>query len=246
MKKCSKCLIEQPEEQFYEGRICNNCANLYRKLWKRKFRESYKYCKSCKTKKLKEEFFNMGSTLHTQVCRECYSKIPVHTQQDFIKNTSLFLQGLRLCGVCREIKSLDHFGKDKHTKHGYLTICKTCRRIRDKAVKMKLYYGLTLEELQSLYYGQNGKCKICNIEVSLIVKRNAKNKITQAVVDHCHTTGQIRGILCPTCNRALGLLKDQPTVLYSAIRYLKDAHNKLREFRESPEEGNPEPSPKNE
>lgn len=48
-----------------------------------------------------------------------------------------------------------------------------------------------------------------------------KNQRQKIVIDHCHATGRIRGLLCHNCNRALGLLKDSEENLKRAIEYLK-------------------------
>ena len=56
---------------------------------------------------------------------------------------------------------------------------------------------------------QDGKCAICN------------QPMTKACSDHNHETKQRRGMLCDCCNRGLGLLKDNVSVLESAIAYLK-------------------------
>ncbi len=58
---------------------------------------------------------------------------------------------------------------------------------------------------------QVGRCAICEIEFSDTVKY---------VVDHCHSTNKVRGLLCYPCNVALGMFKDQPTILERAINYL--------------------------
>lgn len=74
-------------------------------------------------------------------------------------------------------------------------------------------YGITLEDQRRMQEAQDHKCKIC---CEIITEKNLH-------VDHCHKTGRIRGLLCRRCNRAIGLLKDDPTVLYSAIGYLEAA-----------------------
>ncbi len=57
---------------------------------------------------------------------------------------------------------------------------------------------------------QKNSCLICNRELD-----------QSACVDHCHTTGKVRGLLCRQCNMALGLLKDNIDSLENAINYLK-------------------------
>jgi len=65
---------------------------------------------------------------------------------------------------------------------------------------------------------QDNKCAICNIDIEFI--GNSKD-YNSAVIDHCHNTGKVRGILCNHCNIALGLLKDNTETLLNAIVYLK-------------------------
>jgi hypothetical protein len=54
---------------------------------------------------------------------------------------------------------------------------------------------------------QGGLCKICGKEKRL-------------VVDHCHETGQVRGMLCFSCNTGIGQLGDSVDMLKAAIAYL--------------------------
>jgi hypothetical protein len=58
------------------------------------------------------------------------------------------------------------------------------------------------------------KCAICRAE------NQSNGRRTRLAVDHCHTTGRIRGLLCHRCNTALGLLQDSPELLGRAAAYL--------------------------
>ena len=58
---------------------------------------------------------------------------------------------------------------------------------------------------------QNNKCKICEKEFQ---------SKWDTVVDHCHTTNKVRGLLCRNCNLGIGLLKDNPEFLKRAILHL--------------------------
>jgi hypothetical protein len=80
-------------------------------------------------------------------------------------------------------------------------------------------YKMTLEEYQELFRSQNGKCAICE-GVGFAITKNQRQLI---VIDHCHTSGKIRGLLCHNCNRALGLFQDKVSNLENAIRYLGSA-----------------------
>ena len=61
---------------------------------------------------------------------------------------------------------------------------------------------------------QNNKCAICKKDRNIFKKR--------LCVDHCHSTGKIRGLLCTNCNQGIGHLKDDLNIIKSAIRYLEE------------------------
>lgn len=71
-------------------------------------------------------------------------------------------------------------------------------------------YGLTPEQVDTLIEGVGGKCEIC---------KTVPEK--GLVIDHCHSTGKVRGMLCQQCNSVLGMAKDDINVLTEAIRYLE-------------------------
>lgn len=74
-------------------------------------------------------------------------------------------------------------------------------------------YGITADEYQALYKHQGGRCYIC---------RRATGARKRLAVDHCHTTGMVRGLLCGTCNRkVIGHLRDDPEALRRAAEYLE-------------------------
>ena len=79
-------------------------------------------------------------------------------------------------------------------------------------------YGITLEWYRKILTEQNGVCAICKkLETTQI-----RGKTIAMSVDHCHTSGKARGLLCTQCNRGLGLFKDDPEILQSAISYLRN------------------------
>lgn len=78
-------------------------------------------------------------------------------------------------------------------------------------------YGISLGDYQDMWETQNGLCKICKNPETATYKGTLKF----LVVDHCHTSGEIRGLLCNNCNRAIGMLKDNPEVLRNAASYLE-------------------------
>lgn len=73
-------------------------------------------------------------------------------------------------------------------------------------------YGLTPENYQQMLDKQEGKCAICKEKCSTGQRLS---------VDHCHTTGRVRGLLCRNCNRAIGLLKENREAILRAAEYLE-------------------------
>jgi len=78
--------------------------------------------------------------------------------------------------------------------------------------QLQKVYGMSWEEYQELYNNQKGECPICLGFLELIHP--------DTVVDHCHNTGKIRGLLCRKCNMALGLFSDNIKNLNRATKYL--------------------------
>ena len=68
-------------------------------------------------------------------------------------------------------------------------------------------YGISPEDYDAMLAKQGGLCAICLNAAKL-------------VVDHNHTTGRVRGLLCPECNQAIGLLRENRASLQNAITYL--------------------------
>lgn len=96
--------------------------------------------------------------------------------------------------------------------------CATCLRALKKAQKRAAHgrwilktYGLTLEQYEALYEAQGGVCYIC---------RRATGKTRRLAVDHSHVYGYVRGLLCSSCNKFLGHLRDDPDAGFRVGEYL--------------------------
>jgi|TARA_S200002703_G_scaffold143930_1_gene137248 hypothetical protein len=82
-------------------------------------------------------------------------------------------------------------------------------------------YNMTEQELDKLH--EEKWCHICGITQTELnkkygYKRTAQSKLN---IDHCHTTGKVRHLLCNNCNSMLGKAKDNPEILLKAVKYLK-------------------------
>lgn len=117
----------------------------------------------------------------------------------------LTLSETKKCITCKEEKDVDQFYLNRRW-NARMSYCKDCNRERveewhvKNPEKKNLYnvkrkYGLSSEDFQNLYETQDGKCALCDKEKKL-------------VVDHCHGTGKVRGLLCIRCNTALGCFEN--------------------------------------
>jgi hypothetical protein len=142
------------------------------------------------------------------------------------------IEAVKTCTDCGETKTLDAFrSRGGKMSHLYKSHCNAClyqrhkdwaennpKRIaeyRDKdpwtLAKRCARRGITPEELVDSYEQQEGCCAICNEEITL----------SNSAIDHNHSTGEFRGVLCKQCNRALGMFKDSISTLKNAVEYLE-------------------------
>ena len=89
--------------------------------------------------------------------------------------------------------------------------------VRQRNTRLKRQYGITAEDYDRLFEQQNGVCAICGCIPD--DPRNNRNAVL--CVDHCHTTGKVRGLLCHMCNQGLGAFEDSPELFNRAARYLQ-------------------------
>jgi Recombination endonuclease VII len=201
MHKCPRCLIEKPIDQFL----------------KRSGRSSgVSHCKECERKRklqYSRDYRKSGPKLEAKLA------YPI---------------GFKKCNKCEEVKRFDDFFKDKNNKtDGHYSVCKPCKLARTESWRtenkdkynatMRAYnkrhyrklhlsrYELTVEQYEAMIWEQGGKCKICQAD-----PKGAR----PLVVDHCHNSKRVRGLLCYGCNRAISIL-DKPELLKKAIAYLK-------------------------
>ena len=129
---------------------------------------------------------------------------------------------MKTCNKCNTEKELTEFLKRTDTGR-YRPQCKKClnkaayARIKDDKPaelnrRLKYKYGINLDEFNELKAQQNDVCAICAEPCTL------KPRLS---VDHDHTTGKLRGLLCDSCNNGLGRFKDNPKLLSKAAEYLK-------------------------
>lgn len=130
------------------------------------------------------------------------------------------------CNTCFCEKNVTDFSNHPSNKDGLRKTCKKCRSLQQstryannpnkaRESSLKRLYGVTSEKYDEIMEQQKSVCAICH--------RPDKNK--QLSVDHCHSTGFVRGLLCTSCNLTLGHAQDSPDRLRQAALYLERFFN---------------------
>lgn len=94
----------------------------------------------------------------------------------------------------------------------------------ERAGKIRRRYGIDSEHVFTMYKEQKGRCAICNARGDVHELNFTGRQVL--CIDHCHTSGVVRGLLCSACNKGIGFLRDDPELLREAIKYLKRARRK--------------------
>ena len=135
------------------------------------------------------------------------------------------------CKSCEEHKPLADYAKRSASKDGLQSKCRPCRSEEQKAYRqsrdmhlidrernLQKEFGIGLSDYEEMLAKQNGVCAICKEEETVV----RQGRVQSLSVDHCHETGKIRGLLCNSCNRALGKFKDSIGHLLAAASYLEE------------------------
>lgn len=145
------------------------------------------------------------------------------------------------CIGCRQEKPLTEFYPTKQGKRGHYSRCRTCwaqagrewrQRNREAAKRyradyrrthrkelahttrrsdLKTRYGITPERYDELFQIQGGKCHLCG---------DPPESNRRPCVDHAHSTGVVRALLCDRCNAGLGAFRDNPELMRRAAAFV--------------------------
>tara|TARA_B100001559_G_C16471518_1_gene609238 strand:+ start:54 stop:626 length:573 start_codon:yes stop_codon:yes gene_type:complete len=120
----------------------------------------------------------------------------------------------KICNRCYKYLDINHFQDNRLKKDNKMTkrpSCKDCRKIIDgKSIKASIKKDWNKIKPHNTLF----ECKIC--------KKSSIAGLTKIVLDHNHTTGEVRGWLCESCNTGLGRFKDDPDILDNAKKWLTD------------------------
>jgi hypothetical protein len=131
---------------------------------------------------------------------------------------------MKLCTNCGQTKPHSEFNKNTTKPDGFQSFCRPCQREHNFLGT----YNLTLEEIDAMLVVQNNQCTIC---FTPFTEEKPPN------VDHCHTSGKVRSMLCTKCNTALGLVDEDPAKMKRMIDYIEN-HAKKNGLTPVPERDN--------
>lgn len=200
--------MHKPNNDIDGCRRCRDCGE-----WKplEDFQTSTKrpsgrgsYCKPC---------FN-------QRTKDSYAKRVRLDQGRDVRKRPDVPDGHRYCPGCQQTKPLDDFPFNKAARSGRASYCKPCHTERGRQSKIKNHggprhyhlkdrYKISEHDVWSMTRAQGGVCAICE-------------EPDPQHVDHNHTSGEVRGILCFNCNAGLGHFKDNIANMRRAIAYLEE------------------------
>ena len=214
VKQCSTCGETKSVSQFHRSRKSSDGL--------------ISQCKPCKNAAIRLSEFRSGRRRSPDLVKQDLEPIDPNRTH-------------KICNVCQILKPLEEFYKESRTTDGYQTRCKQCQKssaqisygenkphVLERNAKkydsearrertLKEGYGISSEIYEQMLQLQNGKCAICE-------SSEPKHNSGYFVVDHCHESGSVRGLLCGECNFMIGKAKDNISTLESAINYLKKSN----------------------
>lgn len=164
--------------------------------------EGRKFCRSCGLEKPVTDFGIVLSNHDGRrySCKTCYNEV----RKEYRRHNS---------DKVRAAKIKHYYARHEHNK----------KLQRDKGHekfvwKLKKFYGMTVDDYMDILDRQGGRCAVCDRKP---MPENGHKIKKRLHVDHCHRTGVVRGLLCNSCNIALGCLGDNVKILLAAAEYLQ-------------------------
>jgi hypothetical protein len=127
-----------------------------------------------------------------------------------------------ICAVCHTISYQARIERDPQARVRMRETSKQWKELNREHCKksqtnstLRAKYGITLQDYDDMLALQNNGCKVCMLPPT-----------TQRLhVDHCHTTGKVRGLLCQACNVSIGKMRESPELLRALATYIEENRN---------------------
>jgi recombination endonuclease VII len=201
---------------------------------------SEKRCTKCGVLKPLKGFYRHSRMKDglTTICRDC-TKANVHSLGERQAQRA-DLPPHKPCRRCGKVKPMEAFAKNKSSIGGRRPVCQACvtneqrqrlellkscpehvrKRQETDRVQGLRKRGVTVEWYDASHAAQNGRCAICGCPEAM-GQRDRSGNPRRLAVDHDHRTGQVRELLCGSCNAGLGNFRDSPAILEAAAAYLR-------------------------
>lgn len=176
-------------------------------------------CRECRQDKPVDKFY-LSHGKRNSICIACRKAYEARYSERQKLNYSGPKVAGKLCGLCKRVKFAVFFAANKRRSDGLDCYCVDCRADSNARADIKRSgkreveysflkrYNLTLEQYRAILQSQDGKCAICQSDTGV-----------KFIVDHCHKTGKVRGILCRTCNTMLAGI-ETPGFIERSLAYL--------------------------
>jgi hypothetical protein len=160
-----------------------------------------------------------------RICKEC-QRIRTEKYRNKVSPDRKRWESKEVRLASKEKRKADKEYRQTHCKRGHeyteentiyyekFRHCRSCSRIR----QLERNYGVTEQHVEEMLSNQESSCAICKVPFEGTPR-----------VDHDHETGDVRGLLCHSCNTLLGHAKDSVETLKSAIEYLEKFSDKTAE-----------------
>lgn len=229
---CRRCTFALPETEFHKrsrslrGKttLCKKCTSAENKTKYQqqkavtKTAPTEKCCSQCKEIK-PIKIFNFKPTTRdgrNTICKTCTNVISTRSNQK--RKLIREIATEKYCSYCDLIKPAKEFYVDRGYGDGLSKRCRLCYRATIHLARRCRQFNISIDQYTEMTRAQNGVCAICK-RVPLKVHPNGFS------IDHCHSTGVVRGLLCNHCNTGLGFFEDNPEALTQAVIYLSQHTN---------------------
>ena len=147
----------------------------------------------------------------------CKGNFTVHVTEHLITSDQIkyHVTKYKTCCRCNQTKEDSDFYMQRTSRDGLGSCCRVCERMNHNTKT----YGITKAQYWNQVEKQGLRCPICKLSFD---ETENREKFNCVCVDHCHVTGDGRGLLCINCNLGFGPIPDSTEMLRNGITYLED------------------------